>query len=148
MIEVFESIPPDQTDDQTNKPRSPGNRRKMEAQGYCRQCSAKDSGNCVVSLLLASMPHGDLSQFDRCRQRVEPLLRFIIVSAKPLRWLGGDPRPLNIGPYALDLRLDEFFKIVVHRVHRACRLRAKIKEEAKKSAMVHQFVLPGGAPVS
>ena len=49
-------------------------------------------------------------------------------------------------PRALDRKLTEYGFFASVRC--GCRLRAKTKEEPQKSAMVHQFVLPGGAPIS
>jgi len=74
MINVFESITPDQTDDQaddeTKKPKLPtGSRTRIEAQKNRRYDSAQQCGNCVLSLLVTSKPDGDLRQFRGRRHR-------------------------------------------------------------------------------
>ena len=52
------------------------------------------------------MPHGDLCQFDRCQQRVEPLLRPII------GWKFAVDELQKAFSSGFDLQLDEFLKIV------------------------------------
>jgi|SRR5580692_11009902 hypothetical protein len=68
MIDVFESITPDQTDDEAEKPTLPtGSRNRIEAQQHRRYGSAQECSNGVPSLLVAPMPDGDLRQFCPCR---------------------------------------------------------------------------------
>src|SRR5580698_4893685 len=70
MINVFESITPDQTDEEAKKPKLPsGSRTRIECQEHRRCGSAQKSGNCVLSLLVTSMPDCDLRQFRGCQHR-------------------------------------------------------------------------------
>jgi hypothetical protein len=70
MIDVFESVTPDQTDDEANKPKLPTDMRtRIKTQQRRRYGSAQKRSHCVLSLLVPSMPDGDLRQFRGCRHR-------------------------------------------------------------------------------